>query len=122
MRVHVATENRPRLVLISSFVCRNSCRSKVLVEILFLYDISGNSEHIPSISFFLHVMLKGLSSVEPQGGNLQSDLRLVTNQVSVRACVRLLRHSGFATFTAAHIRGGGQLEGSVAYIAAGHMG
>lgn len=66
--------------------------------------------------------------MEQQDGNLQSDLSLATNQVSVCVCMRVTvqaqgrGRSGFATFTAAQIRGGGQLEGSMAYIAAGHMG
>lgn len=79
------------------------------------------AENIPS-GFFVCFL------IFIQDGNLQSDLSLATNQVSVCVCMRVTvqaqgrGRSGFATFTAARIRGGGQLAGSMAYIAAGHMG
>lgn len=57
-------------------------------------------------------------AVRPQSGNKPGEC--VCMRVTVQAQVR--GRSCFATFTAAQIRGGGQLEGSMAYIAAGHMG
>lgn len=68
------------------------------------------------VSSYVHSGWK--PAVRPQSGVKPGEC--VCMRVTVQGQGR--GRSGFVTFTAARIRGGGQLEGSMAYIAAGHMG